>query len=164
MPSPTAVPLQIKVNGYLHDVSASPDTPLLYVIRNDLGLVSAKYGCGLGRCGACVVHLDGVAVVSCMIPVGEVVGREVTTLEGLGSPEALHSLQQAFLDEQAAQCGYCTSGIVMTAAALLKRNPHPSDTEIREELRGTLCRCGAHDRVLKAIHRSIDREGAHRRK
>jgi aerobic-type carbon monoxide dehydrogenase small subunit (CoxS/CutS family) len=146
---------RITVNGQGHEVAATPETPLLYVLRNELGLVAAKYGCGLGRCGACAVHLDGAVALSCVVPVAEVGDRAVTTLEGLGGPDALHPLQQAFLDEQAAQCGYCIPGIVMTAAALLERTPAPSDAEVREALAGTLCRCGAHQRILRAIHRAI---------
>lgn len=154
-------PIRITVNGASHDVVATPETPLLAVLRNELGLNAAKYGCGFGRCGACAVHVDGELALSCVVPVGEVGGRDVVTLEGLGTPDALHPLQQAVLDEQAAQCGYCTPGIIMTAAALLQRNPHPADAEIRAALDGTLCRCGAHPRVLRAIRRVIeDREGA----
>lgn len=152
MASPVS-PTRITINGGDRDVHASPDTPLLYALRNELGLVAAKYGCGFGRCGACTVHLDGEAAYACMVSVGEVDGREVTTLEGLGSRESLHPLQQAFLDEQAAQCGYCIPGIIMTVAALLKRDPHPDDDAIRSALEGTLCRCGAHDRILRAIRR-----------
>jgi aerobic-type carbon monoxide dehydrogenase small subunit (CoxS/CutS family) len=148
--------IHIHVNGQVHDVAASPETPLLYVLRNDLGLNAAKYGCGLGRCGACTVHLDGEAVHSCEVPIGEVGGRSVTTLEGLGSAEDLHPLQQAFLDEQAAQCGYCIPGIMMRTAALLGENPQPTDTEIRLALEGALCRCGSHARILRAIRRVID--------
>lgn len=142
---------RITVNGHEHTVEATPETPLLYVLRNELGLNAAKYGCGLSRCGACTVHVDGEAVHSCVVPVEEVAGREVRTLEGLGTVDNLHPLQQAFLDEQAAQCGYCIPGIIMTAAALLERNPSPSDGEIREALEGKLCRCGSHQRILRAI-------------
>ena len=148
--------LRLSVNGLIHEVTAAPDTPLLYVLRNDLGLNAAKYGCGLGRCGACTVHLDGRAVQACEMPVGEIAGREVTTLEGLGNADALHPLQQAFLDERAAQCGNCIPGIVMTAAALLDTNPCPTDTEIRTALEGTLCRCGSHGRIVRAIRRVTD--------
>jgi nicotinate dehydrogenase subunit A len=144
----------ITVNGREHEVAAEPETPLLYVLRNELGLVAAKYGCGLGRCGACTVHLDGAPVFSCILPVGDVGDRAVTTLEGLGTIGDLHPLQQAFLDEQAAQCGYCAPGIIMTAAALLDRNPTPTDAEVREALAGTLCRCGSHPRILRAIVRA----------
>jgi len=156
-----ASPLRITVNGQARETTATPDTPLLYVLRNDLRLLAAKYGCGFGRCGACTVHVDGEAAYSCMIPVGEIGDRDVTTLEGLGTSDALHPLQQAFLDEQAAQCGYCIPGIIMTIAALLAKDPHPDDTTIRSALAGTLCRCGAHDRILRAIHRvaDIDPEG-----
>jgi nicotinate dehydrogenase subunit A len=152
----SAPPLRINVNEQIHEVAASPDTPLLYVLRNDLRLNAAKYGCGLGRCGACTVHLDGEAVHACEVPVGDVGDREVTTLEGLGRAGELHPLQQAFLDEQAAQCGYCIPGIIMTAAALLERNPRPLDVELRAALEGKLCRCGSHGRILRAIHRVID--------
>ncbi len=144
---------RIGVNGREHEVAATPETALLYVLRNELGLVAAKYGCGFGRCGACAVLIDGEAVFSCITPVGEV-ASEVTTLEGLGTVDDLHPLQQAFLDEQAAQCGYCTAGMIVTAAALLARNPAPSDSEIREALAGTLCRCGSHPRIVKAVKRA----------
>ena len=154
MPGESGV--RISVNGQEHDVEATPDTPLLYVLRNELQLNAAKYGCGLSRCGACTVHIDGEPIHACVVPVGEVVGREVTTLEGLGDADRLHPLQQAFLDEQAAQCGYCIPGIVMTAAALLERNPTPSDGEIRAALEGKLCRCGSHPRILRAIRRAAE--------
>ncbi len=144
---------RITVNGREHEVAATPDTPLLYVLRNELGLVAAKYGCGLGRCGACAVLIGGEAVFSCTVPVGDVAG-EVTTLEGLGAVDDLHPLQRAFLDEQAAQCGYCAAGMVVTAAALLERTPDPTDAEIRVALAGTLCRCGSHPRILQAVRRA----------
>ncbi len=153
--SSTPSPMRITVNGTDHDVAADPETPLLYVLRDELGLNAAKYGCGFGRCGSCTVHLEGKAAFSCMVPVGEAAGQAVTTLEGLAGPGQLHPLQQAFLDEQAAQCGYCVPGIVMTAAALLDSNPRPTDAEIRAALEGTLCRCGSHSRILRAIHRAI---------
>jgi aerobic-type carbon monoxide dehydrogenase small subunit (CoxS/CutS family) len=155
MASP-APPLRITVNGQGHDVEATPETPLLYVLRNELGLNAAKYGCGLDRCGACTVHLDGEAAHSCVVPVGDVDGRQVTTLEGLAGDGAIHPLQQAFLDENAAQCGYCIPGIIMTAAALLESKPHPTDSEIRSALDGKLCRCGAHGRILRAIRRAAE--------
>jgi nicotinate dehydrogenase subunit A len=148
-------PLVITVNGVPHEVETPPDTPLLMVLRNELGLNAARYGCGFARCGACAVHVDHDVALSCVIPVGEMAGRRIVTLEGLGG-EGLHPLQQAFLDEQAAQCGYCAPGIIMTAAAFLERDPHPADDELRGALDGTLCRCGAHPRVLKAIRRVID--------
>ena len=149
-------PLRISVNGTRYDVTADPETPLLYVLRNDLGLHAAKYGCGLGRCGSCTVLVDGDAAFSCMVPVGDVADRDVTTLEGIGSAERLHPLQQAFLDEQAAQCGYCTAGLIMTLAALFERSPAPSDDEIRDALDATLCRCGAQVRMLRAAHRAVE--------
>ena len=154
--STAARPLQITVNGTTHDVTADTATPLLYVLRNDLGLNAAKYGCGFGRCGACTVHIDGEAVYACMLPVGDVHGRAITTLEGLAEPGQLHPLQQAFLDEQAAQCGYCIPGIIMTAAVALDANPDPTDDEIRSALEGALCRCGSHARILRAIRRVTD--------
>jgi nicotinate dehydrogenase subunit A len=155
----SSMPLRITVNGKVHEVIAQGDTPLLYVLRDDLGLNAAKYGCGLGRCGACMVHVDGEPAYSCMVPVGEVAGREVTTLEGLGTAESLHPLQRAFIDEQAAQCGYCIPGIIMTAAALLESNPGATDAEVRGALAGTLCRCGSHPRILRAIQRVVDGNG-----
>jgi nicotinate dehydrogenase subunit A len=154
MPAETPSSLRISVNGVPHDIGATPEAPLLTVLRNDLGLHAAKFGCGLGRCGACTVHLDGEAVYACTVAVGDVTGREVTTLEGLGGDGALHPLQQAFLDEQAAQCGYCIPGIVMTLASFLGGATPPSDAEIREALDGTLCRCGAHVRILRAASRA----------
>lgn len=149
-------PTRITVNGQHHTVAATPDTPLLYILRNDLGLKAAKYGCSLGRCGACMVHLDAEPAYSCLVTINEIAGRQVTTLEGLGSPENLHPLQQAFIAEQAAQCGYCIPGIIMTAAALLAENPSPTDHDIRQALEGTLCRCGSHGRILRAIRRVIE--------
>lgn len=146
--------LEILVNGQTHRVEADPETPLLYILRNDLKLNAAKFGCGLSQCGACTVHVDGQPVRSCVLPVGEIAGAEVTTLEGLGSIEDPHPLQQAFIDEQAAQCGYCISGMVMSAAALLAEKSDPSDAEIREALSGNLCRCGTHVRILRAVQRA----------
>lgn len=146
--------LRITVNGQVHHVEATPDTPLLYVLRNELGLSSVRFGCGLSRCGACTVHVDGEPVRTCELPVSEVVGQAVATLEGLGTPGQLHPLQQAFLDEQAAQCGYCIPGIIMRAAHLLDRNPSPSEDEIKVALNDTLCRCGAHLRIIRAVQRA----------
>jgi nicotinate dehydrogenase subunit A len=146
--------LQISVNGHPHRVVAHPDTPLLYVLRNELHLNSVRFGCGLSRCGACTIHLDGEPVRCCELPVGEVAGREVVTLEGLGTPGHLHPLQQAILEEQAGQCGYCLPGIIMTAAHLLARNSRPTETEIRVALNDTLCRCGAHLRIVRAVQRA----------
>lgn len=146
--------LQITVNGRSHRVEAPPDTPLLTVLRNELKLNAAKFGCGLSRCGACTVHLDGEPVRSCAVPVGDAAGREIVTLEGLGTADHFHPLQQAFLDEQAAQCGYCIPGIIMEAAAFLKHNPRPSEGEIKQALNDTLCRCGSHVRIIRAVQRA----------
>jgi nicotinate dehydrogenase subunit A len=149
---------EITVNGRSHAVEASPETPVLYVLRNELGLNAAKFGCGLSRCGACTVLLDGVPIRSCEVTVAEVAGSGITTLEGLGSADEMHPIQQAFLDEQAAQCGYCIPGMMMTATALLAKNPHPAEDDIREALEDTLCRCGAHVRILRAVQRAAGRE------
>jgi nicotinate dehydrogenase subunit A len=146
--------LEITVNGRTHAVQADPETPLLYVLRNELKLNAAKFGCGLAQCGACTVHVDGEPVRSCVLPVSEVAGAEVTTLEGLGTVEAPHPIQQAFLEEQAAQCGYCIPGMMMSAAALLAQNSQPNDADIREALSGNLCRCGTHVRILRAVQRA----------
>ena len=144
----------ITVNGKPHTVQASTDTPLLYVLRNELGLNAPLFGCGLEQCGACTVLRGAEAVRSCMLPVAEVAGSQITTLEGLGTPEDLHPVQQAFIEEQAAQCGYCSSGMIVAAAALLWRRPHPTDAQIREALDGNLCRCGSHLRILRAVRRA----------
>lgn len=146
--------IRLIVNGQQRDVTVDPETPLLYVLRNDLGLTGTKFGCGLGQCGACTVLVAGQAMRSCLTPVQAVAGQEVTTIEGLGSPEHPHPLQAAFIDEQAAQCGYCTPGIVMTATAFLARTPRPTEAQIKEALAGTLCRCGTHDRVIRAVKRA----------
>ena len=148
--------LEIRVNGRTHHLQVDPETPLLYVPRGDLGLRAAKYGCGLEQCGACQVLLDGEAIPSCKRPVGEFDGRALTTLEGL-STHGLHPVQRAFLEENAAQCGYCTAGLVIAAVALLERNPDPTDAEIREALAIHLCRCGAHPRILRAVRRAAHR-------
>jgi nicotinate dehydrogenase subunit A len=152
--SMTQTPIRLTVNGRIHDVDAAADTALLYVLRNDLRLNGPKYGCGLGECGACAVIIDGMAARSCVIPISGCVGREIVTLEGLGSREHLDPLQQAFIAEQAAQCGYCLNGMIMTAKVLLKRTPHPSGTEVLEALRYNLCRCGAHVEILRAVMRA----------
>jgi nicotinate dehydrogenase subunit A len=144
----------LRVNGREHEVVAEPDTPLLYILRNDLGLKGTRFGCGAGQCGACTVLFDGNAVQSCDTPLWSAVGHEVTTIEGLGSPERPHPLQRAFIDEQAAQCGYCIDGIIMSAAALLAKNPQPTKQEIAAALERNLCRCGTHVRVLRAIERA----------
>jgi aerobic-type carbon monoxide dehydrogenase small subunit (CoxS/CutS family) len=154
--------LQITVNARPHRVEASPDTPLLYVLRNELNLNSVRFGCGLGRCGVCTVHVDGEPVRSCVVPVSDVAGRQVVTLEGLGTLDNLHPLQQAMLDEQAAQCGYCIPGMIMEAANLLSRNSRPSEAEIRAALNDTLCRCGAHVRIIRAVQRAAGNPGGGR--
>ena len=148
--------LQLRVNGSARTVQLDdPDTPLLYVLRNDLGLTGTHFGCGLAQCGACTVHVDGAAARSCVTPAASVQGRAVTTIEGLGSPERPDPLQAAFIAEQAAQCGFCTAGIVMTARALLDRDPKAGETEVRQALAGNLCRCGSHARVLRAVMRVV---------
>lgn len=144
----------LSVNQVPRTVRIGAEASLLQVLRNDLELNSPKYGCGLGECGACTVLIDGVAARSCVIPASAVAGRDITTLEGLGSLAALHPVQQAFIDEQAAQCGYCLNGMIMMTVALLARNPDPSDDEIRRELSGNLCRCGTHLEIVKAVRRA----------
>lgn len=145
---------KLNVNGKPHTVSADGDTPLLYVLRNELGLHGPKFGCGLGQCGACAVLLNGTATRSCLLPVSTLRGANIVTLEGLGTPERPHPLQSAFIKEQAVQCGYCINGMVMSAAGLLKSNANPSENEIREALAGNLCRCGTHTRIIKAVQRA----------
>lgn len=145
--------VSLTVNGTRHTSPAAPETPLLYVLRNDLGLNSAKFGCGAAQCGACTVLLDGVAIRSCVYPASAASQGKVTTLEGLGSPGRLHALQRAFIEEQAAQCGYCISGMIMSAHALLTRVRNPGEAEIREAMAANLCRCGTHSRILRAILR-----------
>ena len=146
--------LQISVNGRRHRVQATPDTPLLYVLRNELRLYGPRFGCGLAQCGACTVHLNGVAARSCVVPVSAVVGKRVTTLEGLGTPKKPHPIQQAFVAEGAAQCGYCINGMVMQSLAYLKKNPHPTEAEIKRALNANICRCGTHYRIVKAVQRA----------
>lgn len=146
--------ISINVNGQPHQVEATPDTPLLYVLRNELELNAAKFGCGLAQCGACTVHVDGQPVRSCVTPVSDVNGMQVTTLEGLGAPGSLHPLQQAFIDEQAVQCGYCIPGMIMTAAALLERNSQPDAAAVTQALNANLCRCGTHVRIVRAVQRA----------
>lgn len=147
----------LKVNTAEHEVDVEPDTPLLYVLRNDLELNGPKFGCGLGECGACTVLVDGVAARSCVIPVNSVAGHDITTLEGLGSPELPGLVQQAFIDEQGAQCGYCLNGIIMTMQALLNRNPHPTEEQIRQELKYNLCRCGTHMEIMASALLATER-------
>jgi nicotinate dehydrogenase subunit A len=143
--------VSLNVNGAVHTVAAEPDTPLLYVLRNDLGLNAAKFGCGLGQCGACTVLVDGAPVRSCITPIGALAQLEITTLEGLGTIERPHPLQAAFMAEQAAQCGYCIPGMIMLAKALIDRTQQPSEAEVRLALAGNLCRCGTHNRIVRAI-------------
>ena len=151
--------INIKVNGAMHSVPAEPDTPLLYVLRNDLGINSAKFGCGLAQCGACTVLVDGKPVRSCVTPIDTLGQSEITTVEGLGTLEQPHPLQVAFMTEQAAQCGYCIAGMIMSAKALLDRNPQPSEAEVRQGLAGVLCRCGTHNRIVRAVLRAAQTGG-----
>ena len=146
--------LSLRVNGKTHVIDADADMPLLYALRNDLQLNGAKFGCGLGQCGACTVIIGGQAVRSCQMAVKDLGNRAVTTLEGLGTTKKMHKIQQAFVDEQAVQCGYCINGMIMTAKALLDKSPKPTDTEIKEALAGNLCRCGTHIRILRAVKRA----------
>jgi nicotinate dehydrogenase subunit A len=146
--------ITLHVNGADHQVDAELDTPLLYVLRDDLRLNAAKFGCGLGQCGSCTVIVDGKAVLSCVTPLLLVQGKQVTTLEGLGTIANPAPIQRAFIEEQAAQCGYCIAGMMMRAQALLMRKPKPDDAEIRAELAPHLCRCGTHMRILRAVHRA----------
>jgi len=146
--------ITLKVNGQDHRIGADPDTPLLYVLRDDLKLNAAKFGCGLGQCGACTVIVDGKAVLSCVTPLVLLEGKQVTTLEGLGTPQAPAPIQRAFMEEQAAQCGYCIAGMMMRAQALLLRHSKPTDEELRAELAPHLCRCGTHMRILRAVRRA----------
>jgi nicotinate dehydrogenase subunit A len=154
-----AMAISLKVNGATRSVDADPDTPLLYVLRNDLELNGAKYGCGLTQCGACTVLVNGAARRSCVTPVGSIEGNEVTTLEGLGTLDKPHPLQKAFIDEQAAQCGYCASGMIMAAADLLNRNPQPQEADVRAALADNLCRCGTHNRIIRAVLRAAQQNG-----
>ena len=148
--------ISLKVNGSVHEVDVDPSTPLLFVLADELGLRGPKFGCGLAQCGACTVIRRRQAVRSCVMPVSEVGQDEITTLEGLGTPEKPHPIQEAFIDEGAAQCGFCLSGVILTAKAVLDENPHASDEEIREALAGVLCRCFAHVRMLRAIRKYAD--------
>src|ERR1700709_2042575 len=146
--------MTLKVNGRDHGIDADPDTPLLYVLRDDINLNAAKFGCGLGQCGACTVIVDGRAVLSCVTPLLLLEGKAITTLEGLGTIEAPAPIQRAFIEEEAAQCVYCIAGMMMRAQALLQRNSKPTDAQIRTELELNLCRCGTHMRILRAVHRA----------
>ena len=146
--------INLKVNGVPRSVTAEPDTPLLYVLRNDFELNGAKYGCGLSQCGACIVLIDGQAVRSCVTPLSRAAGKQVTTLEGLGAGGKLHPLQQAWLAEQVPQCGYCQAGQIMQAAVLLAKIPRPTDAQIDDAMAGNICRCGTYVRIRRAIHRA----------
>jgi nicotinate dehydrogenase subunit A len=146
--------ITLKVNGAERPVQAAEDAPLLYALRNDLGLKGTRFGCGSGQCGACHVLIDSHAVAACDTPLWAARGKEITTIEGLGTPAAPHALQRAFIAEQAAQCGYCSSGIIVSAAALLKRNASPSEAEVRAALDRNLCRCGTHNRIVRAVLRA----------
>jgi nicotinate dehydrogenase subunit A len=155
--------IELEVNGRRHLLQVPADAPLLGVLRNDLALNGPKYGCGLGQCGACTVLLDGKAARACVIPVGAVAGRSVVTLEGLGSREAMHPVQQAFVDAQAAQCGYCLNGMIMSTVALLSRQPRPTEAQVRDALSHNLCRCGTHLEILEAVRLAAERMAAEAR-
>jgi nicotinate dehydrogenase subunit A len=146
--------ISLKVNGKAQVIDAEADMPLLYALRNDLQLNGPKFGCGLAQCGACTVIMDGNAIRSCVTPLSTAQNKSVTTLEGLGSTKRMHRIQQAFVDEQAVQCGYCINGMIMTTKALLDKNPKPTDRQIKEALAGNLCRCGTHVRILRAVKRA----------
>ena len=155
MPDPIAI--EFTLNGKRINITAVPQTPLLEVLRNDIELNGPKFGCGLAQCGACAVLLDGESIRSCVLPISSVAGRSITTLEGLGNADNPHPLQQAFIDEQALQCGYCTSGIIITAAALLEKNSSPSRDDIKSALSSHLCRCGAHPRIINAVAKAAEK-------
>jgi nicotinate dehydrogenase subunit A len=155
-----SVNIQLTVNGTRRTVSCEPDTPLLDVLRHDLGLSGPRFGCGIGLCGACFVLIDGQARSSCDFPAWAAEGKDVTTVEGLADGGTLHAVQQAVIDEQAAQCGYCTSGMIMSGVALLRRNPDPTEAEVRTALDGNLCRCGTHQRIVRAVLRAAARPAA----
>jgi nicotinate dehydrogenase subunit A len=148
--------VSLRVNGQRHDIDADPETPLLYILRDDLQLNGAKYGCGLGQCGACTVMVDGEAAFSCLVPLLLLEGKEITTLEGLGTSDNPGPMQRAFIEEQAAQCGFCIPGMMMRAQALLQKNPQASDAEIRTQLQPNLCRCGTHMRIMRAVKRAAE--------
>jgi aerobic-type carbon monoxide dehydrogenase small subunit (CoxS/CutS family) len=150
--------MSLRVDGHEHVVEVAPDKPLLYTLRDELGLNNPRFGCGLAQCGACTVQINGRPTRSCVTPTSAAKGAEITTIAGLGTPEHPHPLQAAYVEEQVPQCGYCTNGFLMTAAALLKANPHPSDAEIRTALRGLKCRCGTHLSILRAITRAAQQK------
>ena len=153
---PPGSTVRLIVNGTPRDVTAAPDTPLLYVLRDELGLAGPKFGCGLGQCGACMVHIDGAAVRSCRTPLSAAARGPITTIEGLGTTDKPHPVQQAFIDEQAAQCAYCINGMIMSTAALIARTKRPTRQQIRTALNGNLCRCGAHMRIMRAVERAAE--------
>ena len=148
--------MQLRINGTLHEVDVEDDMPLLWVLRDELGLTGTKFGCGIAQCGACTVHLDGVAVRSCQTWAIDAEGADIRTIEGLGTPDALHAVQEAWLTEQVAQCGYCQSGQIMQAASLLAENPQPTDQEIDDAMSGNLCRCGTYPRIRAAVKRAAN--------
>jgi nicotinate dehydrogenase subunit A len=154
--NPTVRSFMLTVNGVIHRLAVPADATLLGVLRNDLGFNGPKYGCGLGQCGACTVLVDGIAARACVIPAAGVAGRAVTTLEGLGNRESLHPVQQAFVDEQAAQCGYCLNGMIMMTVALLAETPRPTESRVRQALSGNLCRCGTHVEIVRAVLRAAE--------
>jgi aerobic-type carbon monoxide dehydrogenase small subunit (CoxS/CutS family) len=146
--------MDLTINGQRTNIQSDPERPLLWVLRNELDLTGAKYGCGEGQCGACTVLVDGVAIRSCITPVYTVAGRDIATIEGLADGERLHPVQQAFIDCDAMQCGYCTCGMILSAVALLRKSPAPSEAEIRQKLDGNLCRCGTYNRIIEAVHKA----------
>lgn len=148
--------IKLEINGKTHQLSVDPEVPLLYVLRENLDLTGTKYGCGEGQCGACTVMVDGVARRSCLTPVGSVAGKRITTIEGLAPNNELHPLQQAFWDADAFQCSYCTSGMIVAAAAFLKTNPNPSEAQIAHALNGNVCRCGTHPRIIAAVQKAAE--------
>ncbi len=150
--------VSLRVNGKVHLVDVDPECPLLYVLRDNLTLNNPKFGCGLGQCGACTVLVDNRAIRSCILPVSSAAGKEIVTIEGLGTPETPHPIQKAFIEEQALQCGYCLNGWIMTAKALLDENSSPTDDEIKSAFKGLVCRCGSHVRILRAVRRAAGRE------
>jgi len=148
--------MSLSVNGETHQLDVDPDMPLLYALRDDLGLSNPRFGCGLAQCGACTVLMDGQAIRSCVTPMSVASGHAVTTLQGIGTPERPHKVQKAFVEEQVPQCGYCLNGWIMTSVALLDSNPHPTDSEIRQALTGLKCRCGTHVAILRAVKRAAE--------
>lgn len=149
--------ISLTINGEAHEVDVQPEMPLLWVLRDELGLTGTKYGCGIAQCGACTVHLDGIAVRSCQLRVGSLQGASITTIEGLGTPNAMHAVQEAWSEKQVAQCGYCQSGQMMQAASLLTTTPKPTDAQIDAVMSGNLCRCGTYPRIRAAIHAASDK-------